>query len=138
MTKVQSIRSEYGEQFRDVVKGYAKMGYSRTFAAQILGISLSYFRQLCSRFDLHRYFRPQSEMVPESRGVGRPNCKGWPKGKPRVKPCKYSDEELLTMLRRHPDLTYHAFSGLAPVSAATIQRRFGSWSRAKELSHGRT
>ena len=132
MTKVHQVRRKFHEPFRDVVKGFAEMGYSRRATAEILEINLSYFRQLCTRFDLHKYFKPQSEMRPECRS--RSSKGGWPKGKPRNVPRKYSDEYLLSLLRKHPDLTYYQFEHLAPVSASTIQRRFGGWSRAREIS----
>ncbi len=76
-TKIQAVRKEFDEPFRDVVKGFAEMGYSRMATAEILEFNLSYFRTLCVRFDLHKYFKPQKEM--------RDECKhffvGWPKGK---------------------------------------------------------
>ena len=79
MTKMIAIRYEYGEPFSAVVSGYADLGYSRRMTASVLGINLSYFRQLCTRFDLHKHFRPQVEMRRDCKGGG----KGWPKGKPR-------------------------------------------------------
>lgn len=134
MTKVQQVRREFGESFREVVEGFAVMGYSRRATAAILEINLSHFRQLCDRFNLHQHFRAQKDMRPECRGGGA----GWPKGKKRDKPLRYSDEYLLSLMRRHDDLTFQTFEGLAPVSASTVQRRFGSWNNARRLAEARS
>jgi len=80
MTKMLQVRREYGESFCDVVRGYAELGYSRRLTAAVLGINVGYFRQLCSRFDLHRHFRPQALMRPDCKGRGR----GWPVGVPKL------------------------------------------------------
>lgn len=136
MTKIIRIRREFGEPFREVVKGFAEMGYSRRATAEILDINLSYFRQLCTRFDLHRHFKPQREMRPECRSHG--GGKGWLKGKARYVPRKYTDEYLLGLLRKYPDLTYCQFENLAPVSASTIQRRFGGWNKARRQANENT
>jgi hypothetical protein len=122
MTKVQQVRKEFDEPFRDVVKGFAEMGYSRSFTAKVLEINLSYFRQLCTRFDLHQYFKPQSEMLLECK----PKGKGWPKGKKRKRREKYSNNQLLYAVKKYP--FYDEFILSAPMAASTVKRRFNvSW-----------
>jgi len=80
MGKLLEIRKEFGEPFVDVVKGFAEMGYSKTATAKILGIANRYFRDVCRRFDLNKFFpKTASERRRECRGGGI----GWPKGKPR-------------------------------------------------------
>jgi len=106
------------------------MGYSRRATAEILEINLSWFRQLCTRFDLHQYFKPRSEMRPECKPAG----KGWPRGKHRNKPLKYTDEYLLEQVRKYG--TYWETYWKAPVSASIIQKRFGSWRNAKRRANG--
>lgn len=119
MTKIHQVRVEFGETFKDVVKGFAEMGYSRRATAEILEFNLSYFRQLCTRFDLHRYFKPQKDMRPECRAHG----KGWLTGKKRpFKPRKYSDEFLLEGVRKHPK--YYEFMA-AVCHPGTVNYRFG-------------
>jgi hypothetical protein len=123
MTKVQMVRKEYGEKFSDVVAGYARMGYSRTFTANLLDINLSYFRMLCSRFDLHKHFRKQRDMLPESRGVGVPKTGGgWPRGKERPYKPRYSDEYLFSLVRKWPG--YMDFMCMAPVHISTLTKRY--------------
>jgi hypothetical protein len=122
MTKVQQVRKEFDEPFRDVVKGFAEMGYSRSFTAKVLEINLSYFRQLCTRFDLHQYFKPQSEMLLECK----PKGKGWPKGKKQKRREKYSNNQLLYAVKKYP--FYDQFILSAPMAASTVKRRFNvSW-----------
>jgi len=121
MTKVHQVRREFGEPFRDVVRGFAVMGYSRAATANILHFNLSYFRQLCTRFNLHQYFKPQREMRPECRGVGTTR-KGWPKGKKRPFRARYTNEYLLGLVARYP--IYGDFMSWAPVAASTVTRRF--------------
>ncbi len=119
-TKMHQVRQEFDEPFRDVVAGFAIMGYSRRATAEILDFNLSYFRELCTRFHLHRHFKPQRDMRPEckSRGNG-----GWPKGKKRPNANRrYSDAYLLELLRKYP--RYGDFLARAPVAASTVIRRF--------------
>lgn len=106
MTKMLRIRREYGESFCDVVKGYAELGYSRTLTAAVLGINLSYFRQLCSRFDLHRHYKPQGEMRRDCKGGGG----GWPKGRPRF--TRHKPIERNGFVWRPGEPTYHYLRSL--------------------------
>ncbi len=131
MNKLMAIRKEYGEPFVDVVRGYAELGYSRTFTAEVLGINLSYFRALCARFDLHKSFLPQGEMRQECKG-GSKGGGGWPKGVARPRAVTYSDEQLLAEVRRIPDYSLHRNMG--DVDVSTIQGRFGSWKQARALA----
>lgn len=128
MSKMIQIRKDYGEPFVDVVRGFAEMGYSRSMTAATLGINLPYFRQLCTRFDLHRHFRPQNEMRQECKGGG----KGWPKGTPRPRAPKYKDTDLLAEVRKYPVSTL--FSTMSDIHLTTVQRRFGSFRQAVRLS----
>lgn len=133
-TKMVRVRKDFGESFQDVVKGFAEMGYSRRAVADILDFNLSYFRQLCLRYDLHKYFKPQSEMRRECRrtkGGG-----GWPKGKPRPYKPLYSDEELLKEVAIYDVST--TFTSLSDIALSTVLRRFGSWGEAKRLSLSRS
>ena len=127
MTKMALIRKEYGESFKEVVRGYAEMGYSRSFTASTLGINLSYFRQLCTRFDLHRHFKPQGQMRRECR-QGTNSTGGWPKGKPRPRPPRYSFDEILAEVRKYPVSTL--FESMSHISVSTVHRQFGSFTNA--------
>lgn len=137
MTKVHQIRREFGEPFRDVVAGFAAMGYSIRATAEILEVNLSYFRKyLLPRYAPDAPWKMQKDMRDECKP--RPSHGGWPKGKKRGisqrKPQRYSDDYLLSLLCAHQDLTYQTFEGLAPVSSSTIVRRFGGWSKARMMA----
>lgn len=71
MNKMRQISQEFGEPFRDVVKGFAEQGNSITLTAAALGVDRGYFRKLLHRLDLHKLF-PTSRLAmrPECRGVG--------------------------------------------------------------------
>ena len=128
MTKIQQVRKEYGESFAGVVKGFAEQGNSRTLTAATLVISLSHFRDICTRFNLHQYFRPQSEMMAEcksGRKRGR-NQKGYKASQ------KYSDDQVLAEVRKYMVST--TFESLSNISMRTVRRRFGSWKAARELA----
>ena len=136
MTKVHQIRREFGEPFRDVVAGFAAMGYSIRATAEILEVNLSYFRKyLLPRYAPDAPWKAQKDMRDECKP--RPSHGGWPKGKKRIKPQKYTDEYLLSLVRKHWDLSYGTFEALAPVSASTVSRRFGSWGNARRLAEER-
>lgn len=134
MTKVQQIRKEFNEPFRDVVAGFAQMGYSRRATAQILGINTSYFRQLIGYYAPDAQWKKQVDMRDECKPRPSKGKGGWPKGKKRNKPQKYSNDYLLSLVIKHWDLTYGEFEVLAPVSASTISRRFGTWRNARRLA----
>ena len=130
MNKLRQTAKEYDEPFVDVVKGYAEMGYSRRATAQILGYNLPYFRQLCARFNLHRHFKLQKDMRRECRkttGAG-----GWPKGKKRNRPPKYSDKDILAQVRIYNDR--NLFMAMADIHIVTVTRRFGSFAKALKLA----
>lgn len=128
MNKLIAVRKEYGEPFTDVVRGFAEMGYSRRAVADVLGFNLSYFRQVLTRFDLHRHFQPQAQMRGECKGGG----KGWPKGKERPRDATYTNEQLLAEVRRLP--SYSMSRCVGNIDPKTVQNRFGSWTRARELA----
>jgi len=77
MTVVQRVRKEFDEPFRDVISGFAIMGYSRRSTARILEISWDYFR----RYLLPRYApdAPWKARI-DLRDDCKPKGKGWPKG----------------------------------------------------------
>ena len=81
MSKLLQTRREYGEPFVEVVKGFAEMRYSKSATASTLGYNLSYFRQLLTRFDLHKYFQPkgtaQNEACRGGAKKGVPNVHRW-------------------------------------------------------------
>lgn len=129
MNKLRQIAKEYDEPFVEVVKGFAEMGYSRRATAEILEINLSYFRQLCTRFDIHRYFKDQKDMRRECR---KTFGGGWPKGKKRESGPKYTDDFLLKQVRSYPDSC--TFASLADINISTVQRRFGSFAKARDLA----
>ena len=60
MTTIQRIRREYDEPFKDVVIGFAEQGNSILLTARTLGISSTWLRNLCVRFDILKNFKPQS------------------------------------------------------------------------------
>lgn len=129
MTKVAQVRKEFGEPFRDVVNGFALMGYSKAATAEILEISRDYFtKHLLPVYAPDAPWKPQKDMRPECK----PRGKGWPKGKPRNKPQKYTDEELLALVAKYPSFT--EFRDKAEPNMGTIYNRFGSWRRSKKLA----
>lgn len=76
--KLRAIRQEYNEPFREVVRGYAALGYSKTATREVLGFWPQLFHRLLTQFDLHQYFIRKNyndSCVPKG--------KGWPKGKLR-------------------------------------------------------
>lgn len=138
MTKVQQIRREFNEPFRDVVAGFALMGYSRRSTAEILEINRDYFFKT-----LLPLYAPDAPW--KSRKDMRDDCKrkqggGWPKGAKRPK--AVSDHELLAILRLYPETIgpdkydYQRAARNHPWSSTFI-RRFGSWTNAKMLAHTR-
>ena len=130
-SKMLQVRKEYGESFQEVVKGFAEMGYSRSRVAETLEFNLSYFRELCTRFDLHKHFKQQGEMRVECRrGFG---SKGWPKGKPRPYRPRYSDEDILKEVAIYDVSTL--FQSMSDINISTVHRRFGSWQQAKEKAN---
>ncbi len=124
MGKIADIEAEFDESFSDVIKGFAIMGYSRTATADILEINLSYFRQLCKKYNLHRHFKKQKDMLPECRGKGVPRKRGgWPKGQKRpFKARKYTDQEILQEVARWPK--FQEFQAWSFISPSTVSRRF--------------
>jgi len=128
MNKLMAVRKEFGEPFVDVVRGFAELGYSRTATAEILEFNLSYFRQILTRFDLHKHFPPQSAMRDECKGRGTGRVKGTLAPRPKV----YSDNYLLDQVRRMP--SYSLARCMGDVNVSTIQNRFGTWTNARHLA----
>ncbi|AJF08281.1 hypothetical protein GSUB_17545 (plasmid) [Geoalkalibacter subterraneus] len=124
--KLRQIEEEYGESFEEVVKGFAEMRYSRRRVASILGLNLSYFRSLLEKYDLSGHFLPQKEMRSDCKGHGP----GWPKGKPRPRPPRYNDAQILEQVRKYPNMSM--FKVFADIDITTVYRRFGSFAQARE------
>jgi hypothetical protein len=119
MTKIQSIRKEFGEPFRDVVHGFAEMGYSRKMTAGILEINARWFYEICKNYNLNQYFVPYKSR----RDLWKPRIYtgGWKR--PDVKGVrKYSDADLLGRVRKHPSI--YLFAEQAGVSIGTVKGRF--------------
>jgi hypothetical protein len=71
MTVMARIRKEYGEPFKDVVIGYAEMGYSKRATAKNLQISSLTLYKYLDRFNLHGHFKPQDQQRQECRRGNR-------------------------------------------------------------------
>jgi len=127
--KIIAIEAEFEEPFADSVKGFALMGYSRKAASEALEIDDSYFHVLCTRFNLHKYFRERKDYLRICKPPGGP---GWPKGKPKPQQQKYSDEYLLELVAQYP--RYNEFDRCAPVHVNTVKGRFGTFAAAKRLA----
>lgn len=124
------IRKEYGEPMSDVIKGYALMGYSMIATAQAMGISVWAFTRWVKRLEVRHLFN-RADYNDACKPINGKN--GWPKGKPRLKPNRYTDQELLAFVAKCP--AKGRMNDLAGFPAgSTIERRFGSWSRAKMLA----
>ena len=130
MNKMRQISKEFDEPFTDVVRGFAEMGYSRRATAQILNVSVSTFRKMCDRFNLHRHFPAKRDMRKECKG----RAAGWPKGKKKHRKQQYTDREVLAEVAKYP--ASNLFSAMADISLSTVKRRFGSWTTARSLAHG--
>jgi hypothetical protein len=125
MNKLLEIRKEYDEPFVEVVKGYAEMGYSRAATARVLGFDPANFHRVCTRFQLHPYFKPRVEL----RDDCTPKGKGWVKGKKRNRGNQYTEAELLAEVQRWPTTTLFMRHSL--ISLSTIIRRFGTFKKAR-------
>jgi hypothetical protein len=79
-TKIYAVRKEYEEPFKDVIIGYAKLGYSKGLVCRVLGFHSQLFWKLLSHFDLHSHFDRKNY-----NDSCTPKGKGWPKGVPRKK-----------------------------------------------------
>lgn len=132
MTKVQKIRREYGESFRDVVKGFAQQGESIKGTARALEIEYKYFRRLLTRFGLLHHFRDRKDMKPECRGVGHPSHAE----RNRRRGPRIPDRELFEAVRKYP--TWRRFDRESPYSPFTIKSRFGSFANALLLARQET
>jgi hypothetical protein len=133
MTAIQRVRKEYDEPFRDVVKGFGVMGYSRKATAETLRISKSYFNSLCATYNLDKHFKARKEYLPVCKPPGHK------KGKRILQPQRYSDWYLLSILAGYsPRITAERFNQLQGKPCAdTYCRRFGSWKQAKQLAGGK-
>jgi len=129
MTVVHKIRKEFNEPFRDVVAGFAQMGYSQTAAASACEVPRSTFQHHVQRFGLCELFDRKNYL---------PECKSHPRtGNEGKRKQIFTDGHLLTILAAHGDIGRDRFDYLqkAPC-ASTIIKRFGSWSDAKRLARG--
>lgn len=120
------IRQEFGESMSEVIKGFARMGYSMTATAQGMGISRCAIGRWVRRLGLRYLFERANynEMC-------CPKGRGWPKGKPRVKVQRWTDDQILASVAAHP-VSFYAYRELGGLpSGETVIRRFGSWNNAK-------
>jgi len=127
VTKIQEIRREYNEPFRDVVAGFAMMQYSKRCTAMALGIVPSYFDVYLKRYAPDVKFPLRKDLNESCVPKGR----GWPKGKKRNKPVKYPDELLLSLVRQYKTCREFGKSG---IHYTTVIKRFGSWKKAKNYA----
>ena len=72
------IRKEYGEPMSEVLKGYARMGYSQMCIAAVLGIGNQAMYSWVKRLGLGEIFCRVNY-----NEACRPKGKGWVKGRPR-------------------------------------------------------
>lgn len=128
-TKIQAVRKEFQEPFRDVVRRFAEDGYSKRLTARILDFDVSQFQKTCKRLGIDN-FLPHREQRKECR----PGGKGKPKGSIGYKPRTYTDEYLLSVVRSHPVTTY--FDDQTGVSVKTIKERFRQpWAKIVRMAH---
>lgn len=84
VVKLIDIRKEYGESFVEVVKGFARMGYSMRLTYKTLGIGERRFYKLVARFGLRDLFVKENYNEQcQWKGAG------WPKGKSRMNELRY-------------------------------------------------
>ena len=79
MTRVQQIRKEFGEPFKDIVRDFAQMRYSKRCTALTLGITTSYFNVYLKRYAPDVQFPARKDF----NEACIPKGKGYPKGRPR-------------------------------------------------------
>ena len=86
-SQLQRIKQEFNEPFRETVKSFAVMGYSRRAVASILEVPSDTLIRYVRVFNLGQYFKSWKDMRPECKG------KGWITGKKRKpKVCGGRDE----------------------------------------------
>lgn len=76
MTTIRRIQIEFGESFRQVVSGMARMRYSKRCTALTLGITTSYFNVYLKRYAPDVHFPARKDL----NEACIPKGKGWPKG----------------------------------------------------------
>ena len=97
------------------------MGYSRNSVAGFVKMDHSTFYKLCDERGLTGCFLPRKQL--------REGCKGGNlKGRARV----YADDTILSWVRKHP--SYKDFQAHAPMTYCTVQLRFGSFEKARQLA----
>jgi hypothetical protein len=84
MTIIQQVKNEYKESFREVVTGYAEMGYSMALVASVLEVDYKRFRHLVKRFGLRDHFDRK-----KYNDVCKPKGKGWEPGRSRANELRY-------------------------------------------------
>lgn len=120
MTKIQQVAKDYGESFPVVVKGFARMGYSKKRTAETLGYTEGGFHKILTTWGLHSHFLPRSQQRDECRGKGV------------ARPQRYSDAELLSAVARAGSC--RKFASETGIAVNTVVVRFGSWSAAREMA----
>ena len=122
----QAVRTEFGEPMSEVIKGFARMGYSRAATAQAMGMHVITLGKWLSRLGLDHLFvraRYNDSCTPRSN---KPRS-GRPRGIPM--PRRYNDDVLLSLVRQYQ--TSRRFDMLSGSSSTTVRRWFGSWRQAK-------
>lgn len=120
------IRKEYGESLSEVIRGYARMGYSKRATSQAMGITLPALLLWCMRLGLDGCF----SRLNYNESCRPLNKEGWPKGKPRHKRKRYSDSDLLALVSLFSTADSLDQADGFPAST-TVLRRFGTWNNAK-------
>jgi hypothetical protein len=126
------IRQEYGEPLSEVIKSFARMGYSLGVTAEAMEISEWALRKWVKRLELRHLFVRKNYNA---------SCRFHARGYSAIRPTRYSDEELLRQVvacRFKYNLAREYKSGPSP---GAITGRFGSWDnakqKAKEMKDGR-
>jgi hypothetical protein len=115
MTPLQRIRKETDMQACDAIRIHAEQGCSKLLTASTLGISRDTLFKLCTRFDLHGSFKPQSEQKEGCRQSGKKGSRAR----------KYSTNELLLEVKKRGSL--RVFKRDSRIPHTTVYYRFGSW-----------
>jgi len=127
MSIIRKIRKDFAEPFRDVVAGFALMGYSQTAAADACEVARSTFQYHVQRFGLCGLF-DRKNYRPECRGYNR-------KGRKGKRAPIYTDDHLLEILGQYGDISRERFNERQGQPCAdTFCKRFGSWTGAKRLA----
>lgn len=132
-----AIKKEYGDPLSEVIKGYARMGYSMTATAGAMDISMCALRAWVKRLNLRHLFDAR-----HYNSSCRPRGKGWPKGKPNplARAQVWTDEQMLACVASWSGSAAQFRNADGYPAVSTVLRRFGSWNnaklKAKEMNYG--